>query len=313
MTNPPLLSADRVTVDFASKPRPLRAVDEVSFSVGRHEALGVIGESGSGKSTLARAIMGLVPLSNGSLRFEDTDISDAAPGRRPHLAIVFQDPQSSLNPRLKIGEAVTEAMIIRGIQAAERRRTAAALLEDVGLDPALTNRFPHELSGGQRQRVAIARALCAEPRLLLLDEPTSALDVSVQAQILALLKDLRESRQLSYILITHDVMVVSNTCDRVAVMYRGQIVELGPTAKVLHQPRHPYTQRLLAATPSVDRLLDLEGYARTPPPVAGNTPTSGCGYASHCPQRRAGCERAQMLQRTNDETTDWQVRCHLVS
>src|SRR5690606_18009676 len=236
----------------------VRAVDGVDLEVPAGRTVALVGESGCGKTTVGRSILRLVEPRAGRVRFDGVDLlrlSRAAlrPYRRA-LQIVFQDPMAALDPRMRVGEAVAEGMHAFGIgkDGAERRERAAALLRRVGLDPALLGRYPHELSGGQRQRVCIARALAVEPRLVVCDESVSALDVSVQAQILNLLRDLQDELGLAYLFITHDLGVVRHLAHRVAVMYLGQIVEEGPTERLFEDPRHPYTRALLAAVPSLD-------------------------------------------------------------
>lgn len=251
MTAPPLLAAERLTCAFAQpNGAAFRAVDEVDLALDPGEALGLVGESGSGKSTLLRAMLRLLPTASGVIRFEDTDITRAT-GRalqpmRSSVQAVFQDPHSALDPRLSVFRAVAEPLRIqRGLGGAALLRRVGGLLDDVGLGPEFLWRYPHELSGGQRQRVCIARALAPEPRALLLDEPTSALDVSVQAQIMALLADLRRERRLAMLFVSHNLAVVRQLCERIAVMRQGRLVEVGPADRVLTRPTHPYTQALL--------------------------------------------------------------------
>jgi peptide/nickel transport system ATP-binding protein len=233
----------------------VRAVDGVSFSLAKGETLALVGESGCGKTTLGKGILNLIEPSGGRVRFDGIDITgltgEARRKRCAELQIVFQDPYSSMNPRMVVGDIVEEGLRARqpGLAAPERRERVEELLRSVGLSAGARLRYPHEFSGGQRQRICIARALAVEPRLIVCDEPTSALDVSVQAQILGLLRELRERRALSYLFITHDLAVVAELADRVAVMQAGRIVELGTTRQVLFEPRHAYTRRLLAAVP----------------------------------------------------------------
>jgi oligopeptide/dipeptide ABC transporter ATP-binding protein len=276
--------------------RLVRAVDGVDLAVGRGETLAVVGESGCGKSTLARLLVRLETPTAGSVRLDGIDLA-ALPERairplRRRLQIVFQDPFSSLNPRLTVGSLLAEPLLVHGLGGpAERRRRVDELLDLVGLRPAMAARFPHELSGGQRQRVAIARALATGPELLLGDEPVSALDVSVQAQVLNLLAELKARLGLTLVVITHDLAVVRHVADRVAVMHLGRIVELAPAGSLLESPRHPYSRALLAAVPRPDprargnrRILEGE----LPSPV---DPPSGCRFRTRCPLALPECAR----------------------
>jgi len=236
-----------------TRPRIVKAVDDVSFTLRRGETLGVVGESGSGKSTLGRCILKLTDVDGGQILYRGKDIvplSQAAfrPLRR-HLQMVFQDPFASLNPRQTIGRILTDGPAANGVPLAEAEKKARELLSLVGLDPSAYDRYPHEFSGGQRQRVGIARALALDPELLVADESVSALDVSVQAQVLDLLQDLQKKLNIAIIFITHDLRVAAEVCDKIAVMYRGAIVEFGPPGEVFNAPRHAYTQQLIAAIP----------------------------------------------------------------
>ncbi|ALA20097.1 MULTISPECIES: ABC transporter ATP-binding protein [unclassified Chelatococcus] len=233
--------------------RIVKAVDDVSFTLRRGETLGVVGESGSGKSTLGRCILKLTDVDGGEIRYRGKDLvplSQAAfrPMRR-HLQMVFQDPFASLNPRHTIGRILTDGPVANGVPMDEAQKKARDLLALVGLDPSAYDRYPHEFSGGQRQRVGIARALALDPELLVADESVSALDVSVQAQVLDLMHDLQKKLDIAVIFITHDLRVAAEVCDKIAVMYRGAIVEAGPPAEVFNAPRHAYTQKLIAAIP----------------------------------------------------------------
>jgi ABC-type oligopeptide transport system ATPase subunit len=228
-------------------------VQDADIVLRKGETLGLVGESGSGKSTLARCIVNLVKPEEGAIRFHDTDLRRLRRGNwkpyRKRIQMVFQDPFASLNPRRRVGEIIAEGPIAHGVARAAALRQAGDLLALVQLDPNAAERFPHEFSGGQRQRIGIARALALEPELLIADEPVSALDVSVQAQILALLEDLRQRLGLTMLFITHDLRVAAQVCGRVAVMQRGVIVEQGQTAEVFASPRHPYTKSLLDSIP----------------------------------------------------------------
>ena len=238
------------------KARVVHAVRDVSFNVSRGETLGIVGESGSGKSTIGRCLLKLAPVDGGSIRFQDEDIVPLSPAafrpRRRHLQMIFQDPFASLNPRQTIGRILSDAQVAQGVDRAAAEAKARELLRLVGLDASAFDRYPGEFSGGQRQRVGIARALMPDPELIVADESVSALDVSVQAQVLALLRDLQRRLNLAIIFITHDLRVAAQVCDRIAVMHKGRIVEEGPPSQVIDAPRHEYTQRLMAAIPGRD-------------------------------------------------------------
>jgi peptide/nickel transport system ATP-binding protein len=237
----------------------VRAVDGVSLDIERGETLGIVGETGCGKSTTAKLIMRLLDASSGEIRFEGRDITRlkgaALKAVRREVQMIFQDPYSSLNPRKTIGSIIGEPFAIHGLLRGqgERGREVQRLMETVGLNPEHYNRYPHEFSGGQRQRIGVARAIALSPKLLIADEPVSALDVSIQAQVLNLLRDLQRRLGLTLVLISHDLAVVRHMCDRVAVMRDGKIVELAPNGELYGNPRHPYTRELLAAVPRVPR------------------------------------------------------------
>ena len=277
------------------KPRALlKAVDGVSFAIGRGETFGLVGESGCGKSTVARLIVGLYRPTRGEIRYEGRriDAAGADPAVRRHLQMIFQDPYASLNPRWRVAEIIAEPM---GTGPAETRPTktaraerVAALLQQVGLSAADGEKYPHQFSGGQRQRISIARALAGEPAFLVCDEPTSALDVSVQAQVLNLMRRLQREMGLTFLFISHNLAVVHHVADRVGVMYLGRIVESAPTKRLFERPLHPYTRMLLDAVPD----LALTGRPRTA--VAGEVPNplappAGCPFHPRCPHANERC------------------------
>jgi oligopeptide transport system ATP-binding protein len=259
----PLLDVRHLTKHFVRRhglfraPSLVKAVDDVSFSIEEGEMFGLVGESGSGKSTTGRCILRLVEPTSGEVYFRNENVLMFSTTRMRHarrdMQIVFQDPYSSLNPRMRVGAIVEEPLVIHGIGSAEERRARVAeLFELVGLESAHTRRHPHEFSGGQRQRIGIARALALNPALIVADEAVSALDVSIQAQIVALLLDLRARLKLTFLFIAHDLRLVEHVCSRVGVMYLGKIVELGSTQALFSQPTHPYTRALLSAIPVLD-------------------------------------------------------------
>ena len=293
----------------------VKAVDDVSFTIAPGETLGLVGESGCGKTTLGRAIVRLVEPTAGSIFLEGEDLTPLRGAelraRRRKMQIIFQDPYSSLNPRLTVEDAIGEALDLHGLADGKsaRRQRIAELLQAVGLDAALAQRYPHEFSGGQRQRIGIARALAVEPKLIVCDEPVSALDVSVQAQIINLLQDLQQQHGLAYLFIAHDLAVVEHISRRVLVMYLGKIVELAAAETILGSPRHPYTQALISAVPEINpdtkrqRML-LPG--DVPSPIH---PPAGCPFHPRCPVAEARC-RTEVPALRELSTGHW-AACHL--
>ncbi|CAB3706566.1 ABC transporter ATP-binding protein [Achromobacter pestifer] len=279
---------------LAGKPKVmLRAVDGISFEIARGETLALVGESGCGKSTVARMLVGLYGLTRGDIRFDGQPLSRMSePGGRvlrKRLQMIFQDPYASLNPRWRVGRIIAEPMLTHTrMTPAERVARVSDLLKQVGLDPADQSRYPHQFSGGQRQRISIARALAVNPEFLVCDEPTSALDVSVQAQVLNLMKDLQRELGLTYLFISHNLAVVHHVADRVGVMYLGRMVEVAPRDELFTRPRHPYTRMLLEAIP------DINGAGKPRTAVAGEVPNplnppSGCTFHPRCPHVNDRC------------------------
>ncbi|MCZ0732968.1 ABC transporter ATP-binding protein [Phreatobacter sp. AB_2022a] len=269
---PPLVEVRDLSVLFPARAggRPVKAVEKVSFAIAPGETLGLVGQSGSGKTTTGRAVLQLQKAHEGSVRLRGEELTTlrgrALRGMRRHMQFVLQNPYSSLHPRMTIEAILAEPLIVhRTVPAGQRRERVAELLELVHLDPAMMRRYPHEFSGGQRQRVVIARALAVNPDFIVCDEPVSALDVRTQAQIVALLKSLQERLGLSYLFIAHDLAIVREMAHKVAVMYRGHVVEMGPTAEVYDRPGHPYTRLLLDAVPVPDPALQRERLKRAPP------------------------------------------------
>jgi peptide/nickel transport system ATP-binding protein len=267
----------------------VRAVDGVSFTVERGETLGIVGESGCGKSTAATSLLRLEEPTDGQVLFDGDDITtydDRELKRfRRRAQMIFQDPTSSFDPRMSVGEAVAEPLVIHGIRSRERRRRVVGdLLERVGLSADDVDRYPHEFSGGQRQRIALARALVVNPDLVVADEPTSALDVSVQAEILTLIERVQAEFGLSIVFISHDMGVVREVCDRVAVMYLGEIVEIGPTGAVFDDPQHPYTRALLSSIPEPDPRSRGLGTGLSGDVPSPSNPPTGCRFHTRCPE-----------------------------
>ncbi|WP_212525925.1 oligopeptide/dipeptide ABC transporter ATP-binding protein [Actibacterium sp. MT2.3-13A] len=293
--------ADRLT----GRPETqVRAVNNVSFGIRPGEIMGLIGESGCGKSTLGRAILRLHEPTSGRVTFGGTDVTalsdDEMKAMRRRMQIIFQDPYASLNPRRTVAEIVGLPLSLHGLAKtpAEARDITAAIVEKVGLKTAHLDRYPHQFSGGQRQRIGIARALVSHPEFIVCDEPVSALDVSIQAQIIQLLTDLKREMGLTYLFISHDISVIGYLSDRVAVMYLGEVVELGPVETVLSNPRHPYTQSLMSAVPEVDRPGHKARVRLTgdlPSPLA---PPPGCKFHTRCPLATEICRHKAPVSET---------------
>jgi peptide/nickel transport system ATP-binding protein len=295
---------------FARGTAEVHAVEDISLTVRPGETLGIVGESGCGKSTTARLILRLLEPTSGTIRFDGTDISRLSQRQlrplRREMQMIFQDPYSSLNPRKTVGQIVGAPFAIHGQKNARTR--VQELLETVGLSPEHYNRYPHEFSGGQRQRIGVARALALSPKLIVCDEPVSALDVSIQAQVLNLLRNLQRDFNLTYVFISHDLSVIRQICDRIAVMYLGKIVELGDSESIYSHPKHPYTAALLSAVPRAstggrERIV-LSG--DVPSPVA---PPAACVFHPRCPRFHKGhCDVDEPLLRQVGDTQ--QVACH---
>ena len=282
---------------FGSTVGHVRAVDGVSFGIKRGEAFGLVGESGCGKTTLAQTVIRLYKASAGRILFDGVDLAALGPSAlrpiRRRIQMIFQDPYASLDPRMTVGHIVGEPLEIYGVGSkAQREARVADLLKTVGLNAHMVNRYPHEFSGGQRQRIGIARALALQPELVICDEPVSALDVSIQAQVLNLLRDLQSEFGLTYLFIAHNLAVVAYVCDRIGVMYLGKLVELGTTEQICTRARHPYTRALLSAVP-----IPVPGAKKERIVLGGDVPSpvhppSGCRFRTRCPVARDDCAAA---------------------
>jgi peptide/nickel transport system ATP-binding protein len=282
-----LLSVRDLRVTFPSRRGVVHALEAVSFDVASGETVGVVGESGCGKSTLARAIMRLVPVAGGRIAVEGRDITHSSRRElkpvRPLVQMIFQDSLGALNPRATVGRSIAQPLVVAGWARPAIRERVRTLLREVGLPPESIERFPHEFSGGQRQRIGIARALALKPKLVICDEPVSALDVSVRAQVINLLTELKSELGMSYVFISHDLSVVEHVADRVLVMYLGRVVEQGAAEEIWRAPRHPYTKALLAAIPIPDPRR-----RRSAPVLSGELPSPlapppGCPFHTRCP------------------------------
>ncbi len=295
---------------------PLKAVDGISFRLKAGESLGIVGESGCGKSTLGRAVLNLLEPTDGTVLWLDDDLAKSKPEdmrkKRKDLQLVFQDPLASLNPRMTVGEIIAEPLTAYDPDLPKDKVTAEVddMMVHVGLLPQMRNRYPHEFSGGQCQRISIARAMINRPKLVVLDEPVSALDVSIQAQIVNLLKNLQREFELTYIFISHDLSIVRYFCDRILVMYLGQIVEEATRDNLFNAPLHPYTQVLINAVPIPDPRKERAKpevilTSELPPPL---NPPSGCRFRTRCPHATPKC--MQTVPILDDANTDHKVACH---
>jgi peptide/nickel transport system ATP-binding protein/oligopeptide transport system ATP-binding protein len=322
VANPTLLAVEELKTYFPIRAglfqrvvAHVKAVDGVSFAIREGETFGLVGESGCGKTTVARTILRLQKATSGSVFFDGEDVfakrGSELKALRRNMQIVFQDPYASLDPRMPVGNIISEGLQIQGVRSrAERDRIVQEMLDKVGLNPYHAHRYPHEFSGGQRQRIGIARALALKPRFIVCDEPVSALDVSIQSQILNLLRDLQQELGITYLFVAHDLSVVEHISDRVGVMYLGKLVEVTTRAALYRTPLHPYTQALLSAIPVADprrkrERIVLKG--EVPSPV---NPPSGCRFHPRCPLAQEICSR--VVPEFEEKRPDHWVACHLV-
>jgi peptide/nickel transport system ATP-binding protein len=316
-SEPMLLTVEHLVVEYGRAGQRVHAVSDISFDLKRGETLGLVGESGCGKSSLARAVLQLSRPTAGKVVFDGINLTRQTGGRlrqlRRRVQVIFQDPIASLNPRRRVNDIVAEPLVIAGIgDRQERESRVRAALKAVGLDPDLVaRRWPHEFSGGQCQRISIARALVLEPELLICDEPVSALDVSIRAQILNLLEDMKARYGLTLIFIAHDLAVVKAVSDRVAVMYLGKLCEIAPAEQLFKQPGHPYTALLLAAIPLPDPEAKIAKSIASGEPPSPIAPPSGCRFRTRCPIAAARCAVEEPIMR--ELRTGQFVACHLAT
>ncbi|MBM4278386.1 MAG: ABC transporter ATP-binding protein [Deltaproteobacteria bacterium] len=299
---------------FSSDREPIRAVDGITFSIRKGETLGLVGESGCGKTTAGKTILRLIEPTSGQVLFKEGNILDLRRNDlrrlRPHMQFIFQDPYESLNPRMRVGEIVGEGLEVHRIaQGKEKAERVSEILEKVGLHPGDAMRYPHEFSGGQRQRIGIARAISLHPELIVADEPVSALDVSIQAQILNLLMDLRDQLGLTYLFISHDLRIVKHISDRIAVMYLGRMVEMADGEDLFRRPLHPYTQILLQAIPKLDPSKRSQGDPLREE-FRPHDLKKGCLFQPRCPHSKEKCQMEEPL--LLDQGEEHLVACHFV-
>ena len=302
---------------FRKQVGTVKAVDGISFEIKERETLGLVGESGCGKSTTGRLILQLLQATSGKVFFKEQELTDTSSTelrkQRPQMQMIFQDPQDSLNPRMTVGSIISEPLVEhQSLHAKQRQERVEYLLKSVGLDPNVTNRYPHEFSGGQRQRIGIARALALSPDFIVCDEPIAALDVSIQAQVINLLEDLQEEFGLTYLFISHDLSMIRHIADRVAVMYLGRIVEIAPSQELYSRPTHPYTKALLSAVPLHDPVLEKK---RKRTILSGDVPSpadppSGCHFSTRCPVAEDNCFK--IAPEWKEISSSHSVACHLV-